>query len=43
MLATWPLVWYDTKGYFSNSHVTINTHMDVKAGADATLVSYFGE
>lgn len=30
-----PLVCYDTKGYFDsmNSHVTINTHMDVKAGA----------
>jgi len=33
ILATKPLVCYDTKGYF-HSHVTINTHMDVKAGAN---------
>ena len=36
MLARWPLVCYDTKGYFDDvkiCHVTINTHTDVKAGA----------
>ncbi len=36
ILARKPLVWYDTRGYF-HSRVTINTHMDVKAGADITL------
>ena len=46
MLARWPLVCYDTKGYFDDvkiCQVTINTYADVKAGADVTLVSYFGD